>query len=392
MIELRLARMPLAPALSVLLAGCGDDSSPTPAASGSTTSDTSTTDLAGTSTGVASSSGVVDSTSSSSGASTGTGTGDTTEGSGTTDTEPVDPDCPGCIVLAEGLAGGRGLSLHADFVYFTDQSAGTVHRVPKGGGEIEELANLQAEPYDVVANDDHVFWTTFVEGGSVWRANLPSGPPIALSADAFPRMMQLVGGHVYWCAFDDLEGRVRRVAIEGIGNTPETLVAVGSGVADLVVDANVVYFTAHEPPLEPGLAPPGVVYMAAADVPTAAIDLGVVALDQSEPWGIAVAGDTVYWANGLGSPDDQPQSVVSAPGAGGGGLTVLAEDQVAPWGIAADDALVYWTDFTTVKAVAHAGGEVIVLAQQQNIARGIVVDESDVYWITRDRVVQRPKP
>ena len=40
----------------------------------------------------------------------------------------------------------------------------------------------------------------------------------------------------------------------------------------------------------------------------------------------------------------------------------------------------------------HAGGEVIVLAQQQNIARAIVADESDVFWITRDRVMQRPKP
>lgn len=374
----------------LLVAGCGDDLPSLDAGSGASTTDTSTTDVAGTSTGVASSSGAVDSTSTSTtGSST---TGDTTEGSGTTASEPVDPDCPGCIVLAEGLQNGRGLGLHADFVYFTDQSAGTVSRVPKGGGEVEELVDLQQEPYDVVATDEHVFWTTFVEGGSVWRANLPSGPPIALSADAFPRMMQLVGDHVYWCAFDDLEGRVRRVAIDGIGNTPETLVTVGSGVADLVVDANVVYFTAHEPPLMPGLAPPGVVYMAAADVPTAAFDLGIVAPDQSEPWGITVAAGTVFWANGLGSPDDQPQSVVAAPSTGGGRLTVLAGEQIAPWGIAADDALVYWTDFTTVKAVPHAGGEAIVLAQQQNIARAIAVDESDVFWITRDRVVQRPKP
>lgn len=388
--DLRSARMPLASAL-LLLTGCSEDPPTTPAGSDSSTSTAGTTEAAGSTTGLASSSssGAVDSTTS---ATAGSTTSDTTEGSGTTDTEPVDPDCPGCIVLAEGLAGGRGLSLHADFVYFTDQAAGTVHRVPKGGGEVEELANLQQEPYDVVASDDHVFWTTFVEGGSVWRANLPSGPPIALSADGFPRMLQLVGDHVYWCAFDDVEGRVRRVSTVGIGNTPETLVTVGSGVADLVVDANLVYFTAHEPPLEPGLAPPGVVYMAAADVPTAAIDLGLVALDQSEPWGIAVAAGTVYWANGLGSPDDQPQSVVSAPAAGGGRLAVLAEDQVAPWGIAADDQHVYWTDFTTVKAVPRAGGEVIVLAQQQNIARAIVVDDSDVFWITRDRVVQRPKP
>lgn len=295
-------------------------------------------------------------------------------------------------MLAEGLESGRGLSLHGDFVYFTDQAAGTVLRVPKGGGEIEELANLQTEPYDVVANDDHVFWTTFVVGGSVWRANLPSGPPIPLSADGFPRMMQLVGDYVYWCAFDDVQGRVRRVLGVGIGNMPETLVAVGNGVADLVVAGNEVYFTAHEPPLEPGLAPPGTVYRAAADVPTDLMDLEVLAGDQSEPWGIAAAADTIFWVNGLGSPDDQPKSVVSTASAGGAPLTVLAMDQVAPWGIAADDQYVYWTDYTRVRAVPHAGGEVVVLAQMQTIARSIAVDEDDVFWITRERVLQRPKP
>lgn len=382
---------PSAPSIAmlVLLAGCGDEPPDTPGGSGSTTSGASTS-AASTSTSAASTStGGVDST-------TGVGsssssTGEASEGSSSTG-EPLDPDCPGCLVLAEGLVDGRGLSLHGDHVYFTDQGAGTIGRVPKAGGGVEELVDLQAQPYDVVASDAYVFWTSFVEGGSVWRASLPDGPPIALSADAFPRMLQLVGDHVYWCAFDELLGRVRRVVIDGIGNPPETLVEVGSGVADLVVEGGAVYFTVHEPPLEPGLAPPGVVYSAAADVPTAVGDLGVIALDQSEPWGIATAGGTVYWANGLGSPDDQPLSIVSADAAGGGALDVLAGDQVAPWGIAADEQYVYWTDYTRVRAVPRSGGEVIVLAEQQNIARGIAVDDEGVFWVTRDRVMRRDKP
>jgi hypothetical protein len=381
-------------AVALLVAGCGDDL-PLDLIGGSTTSSsTSTTEPVGTSTGQASSSGPMGSSDSGSGSSSSTSssTGEASESSGTTGPGIVDPGCPECIVLAEGLESGRGLSLHGDFVYFTDQAAGTVNRVPKGGGEIEVLANLQDEPYDVVANDTQVFWTTFVEGGSVWRANLPKGPAIALSADGFPRMMQLHGDHVYWCAFNDVEGRVRRILATGVGNMPETLVAVGNGVADLVVYGAQVYFTVHEPPLMPGLAPPGVVYMAAADVPTDPVDLGFVALDQSEPWGIAAAADTIFWVNGLGSPDDQPQAVVSAPSVGGGALTVLAMDQTSPWGVAADDQYVYWTDYTEVKAVAHAGGDSILLAEMQVIARSIAVDEADVFWITRERVLQRPKP
>lgn len=387
MIDQRWAHLPLGAVLVLLLAGCGDDPPPATAGSSSSGGSTSTTDPAGSSTGASSTSGAVDSTSTSSSSS-----GASEASSGTTGPGIIDPGCPECTVLVEGLEDGRGLSLHGDFVYFTDQGAGTVHRVAKGGGEIETLADLQSEPYDVVATDEHVFWTTFIDGGSVWRANLPSGPPIALSADGFPRMMQLVGDYVYWCAFDDVQGRVRRVLTTGIGNTPETLVEVGNGVADLVVQGDQVYFTAHEPPLEPGLAPPGTVYAAAADVPTDILDLTPIALDQSEPWGIAAAADTIYWVNGLGSPDDQPKSLVSAPSMGGAGLTVLATDQIAPWGVAADEQYVYWTDYTAVRAVLQAGGEPIVLAQMQTIARSIAVDADDVFWITRERVLQRPKP
>lgn len=380
-------RRSLTALVSLRLAACHDEPPSAPAVGTSTTSG-DTTGLPATSTGATSSStSAVDSTDTGSGSST---TGLTGESSSTTG-PPLDPDCPGCIVLADELLGGRGLGLHADFVYFTDQDAGTVLRVPKGGGEVEELVDLQAQPYDVVANDDHVFWTTFVEGGSVWRANLPSGPPIALSADAFPRMLQLVGDYVYWCAFDDVEGRVRRVVGTGIANPPETLVSVGSGVADLVVHGTQVYFTVHQPPLEPGLAPPGAVYSASADVPTDVLALGIVADDQSEPWGITAVDDTILWVNNLGSPDDQPKSVVSAPSAGGA-LDVLAHDQVGPWGIAADDQYVYWTDYTRVKAVPLVGGDPIELADMQNIARSIAVDDADVFWITRDRVIQRPKP
>lgn len=379
----------VAPGLALLLVGCGDDLPPASSYGTTTTTGTSTTGLPGTSTGAGTSSGGLDSTSSSGSSTTGEAT---SESSGSTGVEPVDPNCPGCIVLAEGLVDGRGLSLHADFVYYTDQGAGTVNRVPKGGGEVEELVNLQAEPYDVVANDEQVFWTTFVEGGSVWRANLPSGPPIPLSSDGFPRMLQLHGDYVYWCAFDDVEGRVRRVTTVGIGNPPETLVAVGNGVADLVVEGDQVYFTVHEPPARPGLAPPGVVYKASADVPTDVLDLEWIALDQSEPWGIATAADTIFWVNGPGNPDDQPKSVLSSTNAGGVGPTLLSPGQTAPWGIAADDQTVYWTDYSRVKAVPHAGGEEIVLAEMQLIARSIAVDTEDVFWITRDRVVQRPKP
>lgn len=372
-----------------LLVGCsGDDDSSPASGVGSTTVVDPTTGDASTSTGPASSDG----------ADTSSGPGSSSSSSGTTGDDttgepPIeDPGCPECTVLAVDLVGGRGLALDDAFVYFTDQDAGTVERVPKGGGPREILQDNQAQPYGVAVTPEHLFWTTFVEGGSVVRANLPDGPPIPLSADDFPRMLQVAGDYVYWCTFDDLEGRVRRVERTGIGNPPQTLVSVGSGVADLEVVGAFVYFTAHEPPPMPGLSPEGNVFAAASDVPTDAGDLVALALEQAEPWGLAVAADTAFWVNGNGNPNDQPHRLLSAPLDGSANPTELAQDQISPWGVAADAQHVYWTDYTEVRALPHAGGDPMVLAVQQNVARSIVVDDDSVYWITRERVLQRPKP
>lgn len=391
MIELRprSSRSTTPLAVLVLAACCGDDgSSPATGSTSTTAAASTTTGDPSTSTGPASSSGADTSSS---------GAADSTSSSTTSDdttTGPVieDPGCPECTVLAVDLMGGRGIFVDADWVYFTDQSGGTVERVAKGGGARELLQANQPQPYGVTATSDHVFWTTFIEGGSVMRSNLPVGPPIALSADDYPRMLQTVGDYVYWCTFDNVEGRVRRVPAAGIGQPPQTLASVGSGIADLEVVGPLVYFSGHEPPVMPGLAPEGNIYVAASDTPTDPADLVQIAVEQAQPWGLAVANGTAFWVNSEGNPNDQPRRVMSVPVDGLVNPTELALDQVSPWGVAADDQYVYWTDFTEVKALLHAGGEPLLLAVQQNTARSIVVDEDQVYWITRDRVLARPKP
>lgn len=393
MIVRRTPSLRLAAPLALLLAACGDDGPP-PAS----TTTGGTTDAGSTSTSGADTSSGPGSSTSSSGADTSSsdpssGSGSTTGDDTTTGPMIEDPGCPECLVLADGLVGGRGLFVDDAWVYFTDQDGGTVERVPKDGGPREVLQELQDQPYGVAATADQVFWTTFVEGGSVIRANLPDGPAIPLSADDFPRMLQIVGDHVYWCTFDDMEGRVRRVPIAGIGMPPETLVTVGSGVADLEVVGSLVYFDAHEPPPMPGISPEGNIYVAPSDVPTADVaDLEPLAVEQAVPWGLAVGGDTVFWVNSDGNANDQPLRLMSAPIDGSSFPTELALDQTSPWGVAADETYVYWTDYTDVLALPHAGGEPIVLADQQNIGRSIVVDDENVYWITRTRVLQRPKP
>jgi hypothetical protein len=392
MIDRRTRSLRFAAPLALVLAACGDDGPPPAAGTtgSSTASDSSSSSGVGTSTGPGTSSGGADTSSSGEASTTG---GSSTTGDDTT-TGPMieDPGCPECIVLADGLVGGRGLFVDDAWVYFTDQDGGTVERAPKGGGPRELLQNNQDQPYGVAATADQLYYTTFVEGGSVWRAALPDSFPMALSADDFPRMLQIVDGFVYWCTFDDVEGRIRRVPAMGIGMPPETLVSVGSGVSDLEIVGPLVYFTAHEPPAMPGLAPDGNVYVAASDVPTEPGMETVLAVEQAVPWGMAVAGDSVFWVNGDGQGNAQPLRVMSVPIDGSSFPTELAIQQTSPWGVAADEQYVYWTDYTEVKALPHDGGEPVLLADQQNIGRSIVVDDDQVYWITRTRVLQRPKP
>ncbi|MCH9683693.1 MAG: hypothetical protein K0V04_19825 [Deltaproteobacteria bacterium] len=376
-------------ALAVGTLGCNDDGLADPAPPVVATGTTGTPPSPSTSSGAAST-GVADST----GGSTAGGS----EDSGTTGPGIQDPGCPACMVLADGLMSGRGITTDLQFVYFTDQERGTVERVQKGGGEGLVIAMDQAQPYDVAVADEHVFWTTFVGTGSVQRVVLPDGPPITIASDLYPRAIQTSGGFVYWTTFDDLEGRVRRMPADGVGQTPETLVSVDGGVPSLFVEGPLVYFTAHVTPdvgsfIEPPRRLPlGGVYAASSAAPTAFADLTELSTFEAQPWGVASSGNFVFWANGVGDPANLPDRLRSTAADGTAQPSTLAPGQTAPWGVAVDAQYVYWTDHTEVKAIPHAGGDVIVLAEMQNIARSITVDDQFVYWITRERVLQRPKP
>lgn len=322
----------------------------------------------------------------------------TSDDSGTTGSGIDDPGCPACMVLAVGLEEGRGIAVDLDYVYFTDQSRGTVERVHKGGGEGSVLASEQDTPYGVAVSDQHVYWSNFYAAGSIQRAPLAGGPPTLVGTGSYPRTVAVVGDQVYWGTFSDDSGAVMRVPT-ALDQMPSELAYVLGGVADLVVQGDRVFFTAHtnssgagfiEPP--PKGSPVGSVFATPpGGGPIDPFDVEQIASNQAEPWGIALTGDTLLWINGMGEASNDARSVISMATAGGP-TQALASGQGNPWDIAVDDQYAYWTDFTEVKATPLAGGAEIVLAEQQNTARSIAVDEQWVYWITRERVLQRPKP
>lgn len=373
--------------LAVLIGGCSDRPSSGDGSSSSTSSESS--EGSSSRGGDASSTGSVTLTD-----------GETTEGAdstGTTGAGIDDPGCPECIVLADGLLGGRSIAVDTDFVYFTDQSAGVVARVHKGGGSGATLVEEQDQPYGIAVGGGHVYWTNFA-GGEVMRVEASGGTPAQVHSIARPRSVAVSGDYVYWATFDSGSGEVFRRPTSLV--TPAESIGYDSGgIADISVDGDTLYFTSHDnsdpanfiedPPEGP---PEGSVQaLRPTGDPVEPFLQEVVASDQAEPWGIAHSGTSLVWANGDGTGSFLPHNVVTAPSAGDGAATSLASAQSAPWGVAADEQHAYFTDNDQVKAVPLAGGEVIVLAEQQNQARGIVVDEQWVFWVTADRVLQRPK-
>lgn len=311
---------------------------------------------------------------------------------GSTGEELVDEGCPECTVIADALNNGRGIALSEDYVFWCDQNAGSVWRANKDGSEPMLLVQGADDPFELAVNDIFVYWTSFAIDGGVWRVPVIGGMPELVASDTYPRTIAIDGGYVYWGTFGTGVDDVSRIQI-ALGAQPELVSTFNGGVADIAADATGLYLTAHVTPSGGGLMDPpqGTVYHL---LPTPGSFPTVLETDIAEPWGIAIAGDVVVWADGLGEAGTYPRSILSRAKADvlPGMPTTLANVQTAPWAVAADETHVYWTDHDSVKSVPLSGDEApTVLAIGQNVARYIAVDDANVYWITSKRVLARAK-
>ncbi|MBL4686713.1 MAG: hypothetical protein JKY37_19100 [Nannocystaceae bacterium] len=378
------------------LAGCTADENP---ASQDSTGDTAASSTGDSGTDPDSSSGppLGDSGSdSTTGGSSEDGVDSSDSGSGSTGDSLVDEGCPECLVLATGLQSGRGIAVNDTHVFWSDEGAGTIHRIAKGGGGGMIIVRDAGTPYELALDDQHLYWTSNADDGAVLRVPVGGGETELVASAINPRTVDVAGGSVYWGGYDGVSGELYRAPVDPLGPAENIGSFLGGGISDLVATETNVFASTHTelddvafivPP--PNGPPVGSVFMLDPDN----IDPEQMPLvtGMAQPWGLALSGDTLVWANGDGVAMHAPNSIQSAE-IGSAAAVQLAGDQAAPWGIAADAEFVYWTDSNTVNAVRIAGGTPEVLATQQNAARYITVDDAFVYWVTADQVMQRPKP
>jgi len=98
----------------------------------------------------------------------------------------------------------------------------------------------------------------------------------------------------------------------------------------------------------------------------------------TDPKGIAVHGDFVYWV-------DSDDGTVSRVATAGGDVDVLATGASSPLELAVDDDGAYWADFQgkAIGRVDLAGGESQVFVATAGDPRGVVLSDTHVYWVTQ---------
>lgn len=70
----------------------------------------------------------------------------------------MEPAASQSWVLASGLNDPSGMAVDATHVYWAERGAGTISRIPRGGGQVEVIAGDQDSPSNVAVSDEYVFW------------------------------------------------------------------------------------------------------------------------------------------------------------------------------------------------------------------------------------------
>ena len=151
------------------------------------------------------------------------------------------------LTSAATLTAEFGIAVDSRYVYATSACNGcaVVIRAPFSGSPVTTFDSNLVLAYSVAVDLANVYWTTFGTAGAVWKASLGGGAAVTLvpNINLNPSYFNLAvdSANVYYVTGGGL------FSVPIAGGSPTTVVAAGSGVENVVVDANYAYYNASGP-------------------------------------------------------------------------------------------------------------------------------------------------
>jgi hypothetical protein len=214
----------------------------------------------------------------------------------------------------------RGIAADGTGVYFAQGALdGTVSWADLSGWSTQAISSFVQYPEGVAIDTSDVY---FSAGPHLWRVPKIGGSMKALlELESVARPVAVDGTHVYF-AEDKADGRVGRVP-KG-GGAWQLLASGQQRPGAVALDADNVYW------VNSSVSAPAVLAMPKAGGAQTALGSGHV-----RPAGIALDATHVYWT-------DKGAGTVRKVPVGGGAPVYVAMGQAGAWQIAVDSAFVYW--------------------------------------------------
>ncbi|WP_437774946.1 hypothetical protein [Sorangium sp. So ce1097] len=269
------------------------------------------------------------------------------------------------VELAQGQWDVVSLAVGANAVFWTAKARGNVMSVPLDGGTPTTLATGQRNPENIAIDANGVYWSTIFVPDAAIKA-LPRGASAELVLYEGSERLNGLVVHRETLYFVDASGRV--ASMHAGGGRSTTYSSDRSNPRGVAVDDENVYWTNNYG---------GDTGVRKHDFATRTTT--VLASGQAFPYAIEVGARQVYWSN----LEDGTLMTVSIEG---GRPTPVVAGQGRITDIALDESGIYWVDSTngTVMALRRGSSTPVTLAKGQKTPYSIAVDATSVYWGTND--------